>query len=156
MNTRSNHWSEEDLLSRLYGTDGAPHLSLSHFDECPECAARWQRLREARAGVLAAGASVPCADDLLRAQRLAVWDRIENPGRTRMLRAVPAAATCFVLILAAALNRPAPQPTGPQMASSVSDEQLFADIANVVNTDSPRAVEPIRGLFSEASSLEMQ
>jgi hypothetical protein len=156
MNARTNHWTDEDLLLRLYGTEAGPRLSLAHFDECAECAARWTRLEGARAGVVAAAASVPCADEVLRAQRLAVFSRIERPARRGILRVVPAAATCFVVILAVALNRPAPQPAGPQIASAVSDEQLFADIANVVDTDAPRAVEPIRGLFSEASNLEVQ
>lgn len=156
MTTRTNHWTDEDLLSRLYGTDPAPHLELSHFDNCPDCAARWTRLTTARGCVLSAASAAPCRDEALRAQRLAVWNRIEHPARTRILRTVPAAATCFVLLLAVALNHPAPQPVHTQIATAVSDEQLFTDIASVVNADSPRAVEPLRGLFHESTNMEMQ
>lgn len=157
MNDRMNHWSDEDLLARLYGMDAAPNLSPAHFEECPDCAARWSRLSGARAGVLAASSSASCSDERLRAQRLAVWNRIEQPAHSRILRALPAAAACLVVVLAVALNGPAPQPAHPQIASTaVSDEQLFAEIATVVNADAPRAVEPIRGLFNESSNLEVQ
>jgi hypothetical protein len=156
MTTRTKHWTDEDLLARLYGADPAPQVDLSHFDDCPDCAARWTRLAGARGAVLAAASAAPCRDETLRAQRLAVWERIERPARTRLLRAAPAAATCLVLLLAVALNHPTPQPVPTQIATAVSDDQLFTDIASVVNADSPRAVEPLRGLFPESSHTEMQ
>lgn len=156
MNARTQHWTDDDLLGRVYGLDPAPGLALEHFDDCAECAERWQRLAGARAGVVASASSAACSDERLRAQRAEIWRRVERPVGRRILRAVPAAATCCVLLLAVALNRPAPQPLNHEVASAVSDEQLFAEIASVVNTDSPRAVEPIRGLFNEANSLEAQ
>lgn len=152
---KQRHWTDEDLLFRLYGAEPSVDLSLSHFEECPQCAARWASLVSSRSSLLAAAASVPCAAERMRAQRAAVWSRVERPPR-RGLRALPAAATVCVLLLAVALQRPAPQPLPQRAAVAVSDEQLFSEIASVVNADEPRAVEPIRGLFHESAALEVQ
>mgnify|MGYP000881337666 FL=1 len=105
MNASKNHWTDEDLLTRLYGLDARPHLAPAHLDECAECAERWARVSSARAEVLAAASSAACSEEELRAQRAAVWNRIERPGHVRLLRAVPALATCCVLLLAVALNQ---------------------------------------------------
>lgn len=156
MNSGTKHWTDEALLARVYGVDPPPGIQLEHLAECPECAARLGRLQTSRVAVLASAAAAPCSDERLRNQRTGFWRRVEQPATARLWRAVPAAATCCVLLLAVALNGPAPKPAGAEIASAVSDEQLFADIANVVNTDSPRAVDNIRGLFNEASTLEAQ
>jgi len=156
MKKSMNHWDDENLLLRLYGADPSAHLSLSHFDECPECAQRWAILTSSRAQMLGAQPTAACSDDRLRAQRLSVWDRIERSSRPRAVRLIPAAATLCVLLLAVGLNRPVPQPAPQQVATAISDEEFFSEIASVVNDDTPRAVEPIRGLFSDTPRPEVQ
>ncbi|MBI5628965.1 MAG: hypothetical protein HY953_08600, partial [Candidatus Rokubacteria bacterium] len=94
MNSGTKHWTEEDLLARIYGLDPPPGLRLEHFSECPECAARWKQAETSRAGVLAAAAAAPCSDGRLRDQRASFWRRVERPAGRRMPGAVPAVATC--------------------------------------------------------------
>ncbi|MBI4891376.1 MAG: hypothetical protein HY821_12185 [Acidobacteria bacterium] len=151
MNAPHRHIPEDELLLALYSAEQPAGL-----DSCPDCAARWQRLSARRAALVVDAAAAPCSDERLRAQRQAVWRKIERPAHVRILRALPAAATMCVLLIAVALNGPAPQPEPKQMAAAVSDEQLFNDIAKVVNDSEPRAVEPMRGLFNESTSMEVQ
>lgn len=155
-NDHSPHWTENDMLDRLYGLDPAPELALSHFDACAECASRWQALELRRAVVVAPPMPSAALDEKLREQRHAVWARIEGSNRSLLWRAAPAAATACMLLAGIILQQP--QPTEPvrQMAATVSDEQFFTDIASLVNQDSPRATDPIRGLFAENSPVEAQ
>ncbi len=151
MSTPHRHIPDDDLLLNLYSAEKPGGL-----DGCPDCTARWERLSARRNTVLATAANAACSDERLRAQRQAVWHRIEHPAHVRLLRALPAAATMCVLLVAVVLQSPAPQPATKQVAAAVSDEQLFNDIAKVVNDSEPRAVEPMRGLFNESTSVEVR
>ncbi|MBI5282717.1 MAG: hypothetical protein HY858_13615 [Candidatus Solibacter usitatus] len=155
METR--HWNDDDLLDRVYGLDPAPGLCLAHLDACPDCSARWQALELRRSAVTASQPLTPAAEQRLRNQRVAVFNRVERPRLAWIWRAVPAGAAAFLFFIGIALHRPAPQPPATQVASvTLTDEQLFAEIASVVNQDAPRAADPIRGLFAENSSKEAQ
>jgi len=158
MRMQDNHWTDDDLLLRLYGADAAPQLSAAHLTECPACAARWEALASSRAAMLASSPMPDQFEQRLRAQRMAMWQRLERPSRSKVWRAVPAAATVFMMFVGIALHQPAPQPVPQQVASSstISDEQLFSEIASVINQDAPRAADPMRALFSEASNAEVQ
>ncbi|GEM_PF-7023324 len=157
MSANTNHWTDQDLLLRLYGAGAGSHVSEAHFAECPECAARRDALSSQRASLLSSELSSELLDHRLRAQRTALWERLERPARSRIWQAVPAAATVFLLVIGVALHQPSPQPQPQQLAaaSAVTDEQLFNDIVSVVNQDAPRAADSMRGLFSE-SEVEAQ
>jgi len=153
----SPHWKESDLIDRIYGLEPAQGLSLRHLDECPECAQEWAALAARRGSVLAAPARV--SEEQLRAQRQAIWARIEHPGRTMFWRAMPAAAMALLLFVGIALHQtPVPQPEPVEVAAvqTVSDAQLFTELASVVNQESPRAATPIQGLFAADAAKEAQ
>lgn len=154
----SQHWADEDLLNRLYGLAPAAGQRESHLTECATCAARWRRLLERRARVTAMPLPDAQLEDRLRAQRHALWQRIDVPRHSRLWRAVPAGATTLVVLLALALHTPAPQADqrpGTTFAT-ISDTQFFSEIASVVNEDPSTAAEPVRALFSDSASVEAQ
>lgn len=158
MNTNNSpHWTESDLIDRLYGMAVPEGLTARHLDECPECAQSWAALAVRRGVVLAAPGQI--SDERLRAQRQAIWARIEQPRPAMIWRVMPAAATALLLFLGIALHQaPAPriEPAEVTATQTVSDAQLFTEIASVVNRDSPGAVDPIRGLFSSDTTVEAQ
>lgn len=150
------HWSDDRMLERLYGLDPPPGLDGSHLDSCPECAPRWQALQAARAQVTQSPAPA-ISEDRLRAQRVAVFDRLEHPARQGLLRFAPVAATALLLVMGIALHTP--RPVVEQQTAAVltqSDRELFSEIAVLVEEDTPRATDAFRGLFDGNEGQEVQ
>ena len=151
MNAQSGmtpHWGDEDLIGRLYGLDPAAGLDAAHLDACPVCADRWQSLQLRRGRLLEAEAAAPAgSDERLRAQRVAVWKRLEQPRRGWLTRALPLAATALTITIGIALHQVQPPAPSSQLAA-ISDEQLFSEIASVVSQETPVAADPIRALFA--------
>lgn len=150
-NLQSNHWTADDLLDRLYGLDPRAGLSVEHLTACGECSRKLAALESHRA-VMAAGGTV--SEERMRAQRQVIFDRIEAPSHGWMMRFAPVAATAFLLVLGVTLQRPEPIPPAPITATAVvpSDEELFASVALLVEDDTPRAIDPIRGLFASQTT----
>ncbi len=133
----AEHWNDDELMERLYGLgpeDG-------HLRECAACGARWRALLQARGRVLE---PPPIAEELLAAQRRAIYTRLEQPvSRRGWFSFAPAAvATAAVLLLAVLLRGPAPRTN-----SEPSDTELFADVFVLAQGTEPQAVEPIHALF---------
>ncbi|MGJ5820346.1 hypothetical protein [Paludibaculum fermentans] len=144
----SPHWTESDLISRLYGLDPEQGRSAAHLEECRECGALWLSV-QARRGSVVNVAPVPdeALEERLRAQRQAVWARIEKPRRPFLWRMLPAAATALMIFAGVAMHQVKPPVPPVQTASTVSDAQFFNEIASVVNQETPRAADPLQGLF---------
>ncbi|HEY3443054.1 MAG TPA: hypothetical protein VGK29_20000 [Paludibaculum sp.] len=158
MNTNNSpHWNESDLINQLYGVEPAVGLHMEHLSDCPECAQVWATLLTRRGVVLSAPAQV--SDEQLRTQRQAIWARIEQPQRAMLWRAMPVAATALLLFVGVALHQapvPRMEPVEVASAQTVSDTQLFTELASVVNQDSPRAADSIQGLFAGDATTEAQ
>jgi anti-sigma factor RsiW len=161
MNDR--HWTDEELIHRLYGVGPEESAREAHLRACPECSRRRQALEQSRADLVQSMQSVVADDARLRAQRDAVWRRLEGarrPWRRSVLwtRVVPTGATALLLAFAVVLYRPTPQPAPKQVAvvQQISDEELFNDIASIMKEDAPRAAKPIQGLFETDSGIEVQ
>jgi hypothetical protein len=143
------HWTDDELLGRLYGLSGGRAGCA-----CPECEARYQALVGRRSQML--GSPVVPAERL-RSQRASIWQRIEQDRRGMLWRALPAAATALMLVVGVALHQPAPrvQPVATTAtAAAISDEQLLTEVASLISEESPRATDPMRALFTEASRTE--
>jgi len=134
----SRHWSDEDLINRLYGIGRGD----SHLEKCEECRARWLRVCERRGVMLEKSPEVP--PELLVAQREAVQRRVARGGRGWSLPLTPALAALAVIVLALVLFRPVPAPA-PTLASN--DGDFFTEIYSMVESPEPLAAEPINGLF---------
>jgi hypothetical protein len=155
MNTNGSHWTDEELLQRVYGLEAG---SEAHLRECAECSARWSELERKRLVMTAPGKSSDALELKLREQRQAIWNRIEQPRRPLWWRAVPVAAMALMLVIGVSLQQPAPSPANVQVSTvkEMSDEQLFSELATVANQVSPLASDPIRGLFNENAGVEAQ
>jgi hypothetical protein len=137
---RETHWTDEELVSRLYGVgpeDG-------HIDSCPGCAKRWRAMQSKYASLRPAGIDVPA--EFLTAQRRAIHARVHAKRTSVMRMLVPALAT-LLLAAFAILYRPVPET--PLKVDKVSDSQLFDDVFSRVSDPAPTAVGAIRSLFEE-------
>lgn len=151
--TNHSHWSDEDLVNRLYGLEPAqaPHP----LESCGHCAARWQALMARREAVLA---DPLVCEDRMRTQRLAVFSRLESARRGWIWRVVPATAAA-ALLLAIGVSLHAPRPVAPAQEiadAGLSDAQLFSEIAMIAEQEAPAAAEPLRALFSETMTTEVK
>ena len=132
------HWSDEDLLARLYGIgpqDG-------HLDTCESCRGRWEKLQLRRERLLAMESQVP--QDFLAAQRRSIYERLEQKPRWFHLELVPSLAALLLALVILSMFRPAPQrhPVG-----TASDDIVFEEAFEIATSTEPSAVEPVRSLF---------
>jgi hypothetical protein len=153
MNEKLGHLDDEQLLLALYGA-AAPEAA-AHLDACAECAAQLRRLQSRRLE-LAAAPLLPASDARLRAQREAVYQAIEKKRARPYWRALQAGALACSVLLAVLLYRPAPPPQETTAAHALTDQQLFNDLAEMINRDTPAAAEPLMALFVTEPSQEAQ
>jgi len=153
MNEALRHLDEEQLLLSLYGA-AAPEAA-AHLEGCADCAGRLRTLEARRSAWLAAPA--PPADAArLRAQREAVYRAIGQARRRPYWRALQAGALAGSVLLAVLLYRPVPPPAESAGNHAISDQQLFSDLAEMMNRDTPAAAEPLMALFAPQQSQESQ
>ena len=160
MREETRHWSDDELLRRVYGLAGEGAVSDPHLDHCPECGARWRQLLSRRADAVSLAKAGSVSEERLQRQRAAVWERIERPHAFWLWKWAPAAAAACMLAAGLFLLHPpgfSPVPR-PLPASSVpaqlSDSQLFNDVAALSGPEAPRGAAPIRGLFEERRETE--
>ncbi|WP_321474293.1 hypothetical protein [uncultured Paludibaculum sp.] len=149
----SPHWTESDLIGRLYGVEPEEGRSERHLAECPECGNRWTALQANRRSVLAESpAPSEALEERLRLQRQAVWARIEQPRARLLWKMIPVTATAFMIFVGLALHQ-TKQPVAPsQLSAQASDAQFFNEMASVVNQETPRAADPLQGLFEGSAA----
>lgn len=157
----SPHWTESDFVARLYGLEPEAGRSEDHLKSCAGCATRWSELESGRRRMLdAAPVTDEALDERLRAQRQAVWARIEKPRRGLMWRLVPVTTTALMIFAGLALQHQTKAPVAPRpVISQASDAQFFNEVASMVNQEMPRAADPMQGLFdstAEHGSIEAQ
>ena len=138
------HWSEDELLDRLYGVSPDD----DHLGACAECNERLLALAARRRAVVSNGETAVNPALLLR-QRVAVMDRIDrSTGLFVSWRAVTAFAGAGAMVLGFLVYQPQrPKPVVTQTASS--DAQFFSEIYSEVEQTEPRAVKPMRRLFED-------
>jgi hypothetical protein len=155
MREETRHWSDDELLRRVYGVAGEGAVSEAHLEHCAECGARWQQLLSRRAATLGLAAEGSVSEERLQRQRQAVWARIERRPGVWFRKWAPAAAAACMLAAGIFLLHPpgllpAPRPFHVSNApAQISDAQLFNDVAVLSSPEAPRAAAPIRGLFEE-------
>jgi len=84
------------------------------------------------------------SEEFLAAQRRAIYRRMDAPLRSLRLRwAVSFAMLLLVIAGSLTLER------RHHIAPSISDDQLFSDLSAMDQTNEPKAIQPIHGLFQE-------
>jgi hypothetical protein len=156
----NRHWCDEELIGRMYGVGPEDSALLSHLEMCPQCASRRQELERRREAFVESARMSLVDENLLRDQRVSMWRRLENARRPWAWRLAPAGATALLLLFALVLHKPAPQPEPVEFAvavqQQVSDEELFNEIASMLNETTPRAAKPMQGLFDTGAQMEVQ
>jgi len=138
----AEHWSNEDLINRLYEVSTADE---SHLSKCAECRRRWESLLARRQQVLAAP-EVP--SELLADQRRQVHRRLdETRSGFRHLRLAPALAALVIVIGGVALMGPAPAPEPATLADS--NDAFFTEVYAMLESSEPAAIAPLHSLFEE-------
>lgn len=153
MNNTIRHLDDEQLLLSLYGA-AAPETA-AHLGACPDCAVRLKRLEARRAELLASPAP-PAGGERLRAQRTAIYEAIGKKRARPYWRAIQAGALACSVLLAVLLYRPAPPPVQTASQPVITDQELFSDLADMINRETPIAAEPLMALFTPQESEESQ
>ena len=89
--------------------------------------------------------------EFLAAQRRSIYRRLSSPARncmpTRSWISISWALSLamLLLMLAGGLTLERRHKTAP----AISDEQLFSDLSAMEQTNEPKAIQPIHGLFQE-------
>ena len=159
------HWQDDDLFRKLYGLSPESLVSEAHLVACRECSSRWMALRLARTESLREAQDGLVPESWLHEQRRALWARIDHPRRFWLSKWVPVAATSMMLAVGLVLlhpARPLPAPVShasrsanqSNTAAPVSDAELFSDLSAMASPTTPRAAEPILGLFENSGAEE--
>lgn len=138
----ARHWSDEDLIKRLYEVSSCDE---AHLRECDECRRRWEALLARRRQVLA---EPSISAELLADQRRQVHRRLgEGRAGGWHSRLAPALAALAVAFAGVALIRPSPVPEPATLA--VIEDGFFSEIYAMVESSEPAAIAPLHSLFEE-------
>jgi len=130
------HWTERDFTEWMYGLkEEDPHVS-----ECAECQSEIERLKLERGRTIT---PAEVSHEFLAAQRRDIYERLGQPVRNwHPLRWGFSVAALLIVTLSVTLHTWKAQP-------AISDEQLFSDLANIEQSNEPKAIAPIHKLFEE-------
>ena len=140
----NTHWSDDELLDRLYGVGRED----DHLNHCGDCRQRWMELEETRRNSL----GVPeLPAQFLTEQRQRIWKRIDSPSVNWWRQPLAPAAMALMLAMSVWLQfpSPAPQPTVAQSRQNVSDSMLFEEVFQQVEQTQPDSLAPVQALFEE-------
>lgn len=165
MRDDERHWQDDDMFRKLYGLSPESLVSEAHLLACRECSSRWTALRLARTESLREAQEALIAESRLHEQRRALWARIDHPRRFWFSKWVPMVATSMMLAVGLVLlhpARPLPQPSSQarqtvnrsETVAQVSDAELFSELSAMASPSTPRAAEPILGLFENSGAEE--
>lgn len=132
-----NHWTEIDFKHWLYGLKEKD----AHVTDCADCRAEIERLERRRVEIVA---EPEVSREFLDAQRRAIYQRLgERPSSRIAMRWVLSAAMLLVMLFGFTIER------WRRPGQSISDEQLFSDLAAIDQRAEPAAIQPIHGLFEQ-------
>jgi len=133
-----NHWTDDDFRHWLYGL----REKDAHVETCNACRAELERLARERGRVIA---TPQVSEEFLQKQRRAIYNRLGEHRRSwAPVRWAASIAAVLVVVFSLTLFRYRNSP-----AAQVSDDQLFRDIANIEQSDEPKAIQPLHRLFEE-------
>lgn len=149
MNSPPEHFSDDQLIDRLYGIGGGPD---SHLQSCAECLERWEAIQQRRAEVVA---RISVSPALLGEQRSRVLARLESSHGRPLLLWAPALAAALLIAAGLIWYHPA-EPVSPEpkpVAVEAADPAYYDD-AYFAQPVEPRAASPLRALFEEEVATE--
>lgn len=87
--------------------------------------------------------------EFLAAQRRSIYRRIDAPHRNTFALRWALSFAMLLLIVAGGLTLERRHNAPPAISATISDDQLFSDLSAMEQTNEPKAIQPIHGLFQE-------
>ncbi len=85
------------------------------------------------------------SSEFLAAQRRSIYRRLDQPRRNRMSLRWALSFALVLMMLAGGLTLERRHKSAP----ALSDEQLFSDLSAMEQSNEPKAIQPMHGLFQE-------
>ena len=85
------------------------------------------------------------SSDFLAAQRRSIYRRLDEPRRNWISVRWALSLTMLLILVAGGLTLERRHKSAP----AISDEQLFSDLAAMEQSNEPKAIQPMHGLFQE-------
>ena len=85
--------------------------------------------------------------EFLAAQRRAIYRRIDRPRYNFPALRWALSFAMLLLMIAGSLTLERRRHATPAISPTVSDDQLFSDLSAMEQTNEPKAIQPIHGLF---------
>jgi hypothetical protein len=87
--------------------------------------------------------------EFLAAQRRSIYRRLDEPRRTWIPMRWALSLAMLLLMIAGGLTLERRHGTAPVISAPISDDQLFSDLSAMEQSNEPKAIQPIHGLFQE-------
>jgi predicted anti-sigma-YlaC factor YlaD len=139
---KSEHWTDDQLIDHLYGVGPGD----GHLPNCAACLARFAAI-ETRRRQLPVDDSVN--EDLLAAQRRAVYARLEKPRQWWHAWPLGRTAAAAVMLIVFAGTFTVYQSRQREKAESRADAQLAQEVSQMSFESESPATAPLKGLFVE-------
>ena len=139
---KSEHWTDDQLIDRLYGVGPVD----GHLETCADCQARFASI-ETRRRQLPGDESV--SDSFLAAQRRAIYSRLDQPRRWWQAWPMGRFAASAVMIVVLAGTGVLYESHRREIAESRADAQLAQDVSQMSFESESPATAPLKGLFVE-------
>jgi hypothetical protein len=89
------------------------------------------------------------SSEFLAAQRRNIYRRLDSPRRNWAPKSWVLSLAMLLLMFAGGLTLERRHRTAPPAATPLSDDQLFSDLSAMEQSNEPKAIQPIHGLFQE-------
>ena len=87
--------------------------------------------------------------EFLAAQRRSIYRRLDQPRRNWAPLGWALSLAMLLLMFAGGLTLERRHKTAPPASTAMSDDQLFSDLSAMEQSNEPKAIQPIHGLFQE-------
>ena len=87
--------------------------------------------------------------EFLAAQRRSIYRRLDEPRRHWHSMRWALSLAMLLLMVAGGLTLERRHKTAPGTPATISDDQLFSDLSAMEQTNEPKAIQPMHGLFQE-------
>ncbi len=89
------------------------------------------------------------SSEFLAAQRRSIYRRLDEQRGNWISMRWALSLALLLLMFAGGLTLQRRFKTAPGISSTISDDQLFSDLSAMEQSNEPKAIEPMHGLFQE-------
>jgi hypothetical protein len=89
------------------------------------------------------------SSEFLAAQRRSIYRRLDEPQRNWISMRWALSLAMLLTMVAWGLTLQHRHKAAPAISSPVSDDQLFSDLTAMEQSNEPKAIQPMHGLFQE-------